>query len=144
LSNGLPAAIVQAHLAIAPSIPQRLYAQVATKDGVKLYRTDNGGGSWSVASEDPRATFRIGGGDLPVPAVDPKNPDIIYSTSIVTWKSTDAGKTWAGIRGAPGGDDYQNIWINPNDPKIIALASDQGAIVSLNGGETWSSWYNQP
>ena len=144
LSNGLPAAMVQAHLVIAPSEPQRLYAQVATKDAVKLYRSDDGGGSWRVASEDPRATFRIGGGDLPMLAVDPKNPDIIYVTSTVTWKSTDAGTTWTGFRGAPGGDDYQNIWINPNDPKIIALASDQGAIVSLNGGESWSSWYNQP
>jgi photosystem II stability/assembly factor-like uncharacterized protein len=144
LSNGLPAGMVQAHLAIAPSHPQRLYASVATKDAVKLYRTGDGGRSWIVASEDPRATGRIGGGDLPVPAVDPKNPDIIYVTSTVTWKSTDAGKTWVGFRGAPGGDDYQSIWINSNDPKIIALASDQGAIVSINGGESWSSWYNQP
>ena len=56
----------------------------------------------------------------------------------------DGGKTWTGFRGAPGGDDYQNMWINPNDPKIILLVSDQGALVSVNGGETWSSWYNQP
>ena len=64
-------------------------------------------------------------------------------TSTVTWKSTDGGKTWTGFRGAPGGDDYQNIWINPNDPKIILIASDQGAIITVNGGESWSSWYNQ-
>ena len=57
-------------------------------------------------------------------------------TSTVTWKSTDGGKTWKGFRGAPGGDDYQNVWINPNDPHIIILASDQGAIVTVNGGET--------
>ena len=65
-------------------------------------------------------------------------------TSTVTWKSTDAGKTWTGFRGAPGGDDYQNIWINPNDPNTILITSDQGAIVSVNGGQSWSSWYNQP
>src|SRR5260370_30850118 len=93
---------------------------------------------------DTRPAARIGGGDLPVPAVDPKNPDIVYSASVVTWKSNDGGKTWTGIRGAPGGDDYQKVWINPNNPEIILIASDQGAIISVNGGQTWSSWYNQP
>ncbi len=88
--------------------------------------------------------MRIGGGDLPMLGVDPKNPDVVYSTSIVTVRSTDGAKTWTSIRGAPGGDDYQNIWINPRDPQIILIVSDQGAIVSVNGGETWSSWYNQP
>ena len=59
-------------------------------------------------------------------------------------KSTDGGKSWQPLRGAPGGDDYQNLWINPNDPRIIALVSDQGAVVTVNGGETWTSWFNQP
>ena len=59
-------------------------------------------------------------------------------------RSTDGGKTWTSFRGAPGGDDYQNLWINPNDPKTILLVSDQGALVTVNGGQTWSSWYNQP
>jgi len=69
---------------------------------------------------------------------------VVYSVSIVTVRSTDGGKTWMSIRGAPGGDDYQNLWINPNDPNIILLVSDQGAIVTVNGGQTWGSWYNQP
>ena len=72
--------------------------------------------------------MRIGGGDLAIPAVDPKNPDVVYTASIVCWRSTDGGKTWTGIRGAPGGDDYQNLWINPNNPNTILLVSDQGAI----------------
>ena len=75
---------------------------------------------------------------------DPKNADIVYSASIVAHKSVDGGKTWQSWRGAPGGDDYQNLWINPNDPNIILLVSDQGAIVTENGGVTWSSWFNQP
>src|SRR5437899_2250098 len=74
---------------------------------------------------------------------DENNPQIVYSASIVCWKSTDGGKTWDGWRGAPGGDDYQNIWINPDNPDIILLGSDQGAIVTVNGGKSWSSWYNQ-
>ncbi len=88
--------------------------------------------------------MKIGGGDLPVPVVDPQNPDVVYSTSIVTCRSDDGGKTWISLRGAPGGDDYQNMWINPLNPKILLLVSDQGALVSVNGGQSWSSWYNQP
>jgi photosystem II stability/assembly factor-like uncharacterized protein len=88
--------------------------------------------------------MKIGGGDLPVPVVDPTNPDVVYSTSIVTCRSVDGGKTWITLRGAPGGDDYQNLWINPRDSRILLLVSDQGAVVSVNGGESWSSWYNQP
>ena len=146
LTNGLPAeGIVQADIAVAPSDPKRLYASVAISQfGTGIYRSDDAGESWSRVTTDARPAARIGGGDLPVLAVDPKNPDTVYSASVVTWKSKDGGKTWTGIRGAPGGDDYQRIWINPNNPDIILNVSDQGAIVTVNGGETWSSWYNQP
>jgi photosystem II stability/assembly factor-like uncharacterized protein len=145
LTKGLPEeGVVQANLAIAPSNPGRLYAAIATPRGTGIYRSDDAGENWSQATTDSRPAARIGGGDVPVPAVDPKNPDIVYSASVVTWKSTDGGKTWTGIRGAPGGDDYQKIWINPENPNILLIVSDQGAIVTVNGGETWSSWYNQP
>jgi photosystem II stability/assembly factor-like uncharacterized protein len=144
LTGGLPKEIIQAHITISQSNPKFLFASVAAKDGVKLYRSDDAGANWTVATSDSRPAGRIGGGDLSVPMIDPKNPDVIYAVSTVTWKSTDGGKTWTGFRGAPGGDDYQNIWINPNNPQTILLASDQGAIVTVNGGQTWSSWYNQP
>ena len=61
----------------------------------------------------------------------------------MTWISTDGGRSFTAIRCAPGGDDYQRAWFNPNDPDIIAMTSDQGAVITLNGGESWSSWYNQ-
>ncbi len=144
LAGGLPNGIVQAYVAIARSDPKRLFASVATKDKVELYRSADGGQTWAIATTDSRPKNRIGGGDLPVPMIDPKNPDVVYITSTVTWKSIDGGKTWVGFRGAPGGDDYQNIWINPNDSNTIILTSDQGAIITVNGGETWGSWYNQP
>jgi photosystem II stability/assembly factor-like uncharacterized protein len=152
LTNGLPKDLVQIYVAISPSQPSRLYATVGTAKpgnyssgtGLGVYRSDDAGESWYSATTDPRPAYRIGGGDLPVPKVDTKNPDVVYSTSVVTMRSSDGGKTWMGFRGAPGGDDYQNIWINPNDPKIILLVSDQGALVTVNGGQTWSSWYNQP
>ena len=145
LTNGLPKGIVQLDVAIAASQPSRLYASVATNEpSVGIYRSDDAGENWTRITTDPRPALRIGGGDLPVLRVDPKNPDIVYSASIVTMRSTDGGKTWTSLRGAPGGDDYQNLWINPNSPNIILLASDQGALVSVNSGQTWSSWYNQP
>jgi photosystem II stability/assembly factor-like uncharacterized protein len=152
LTKGLPDGLVQAHIALAASDENRLYATVATAKqggyasgaGLGVYRSDDAGESWTKVTDDPRPAMKIGGGDLPEPAVDPKNADVVYSASIVTERSTDGGHTWMSLRGAPGGDDYQNMWINPLHPEIILLVSDQGALVSVNRGESWSSWYNQP
>jgi len=152
LTAGLPADVSQVNIAIAPSSPQRLYVSVGTSEpgeyssaaGLGVFRSDDRGESWSRITTDPRPALRIGGGDLAVLRVDPTNPDVVYSASLVTMKSTDGGKSWRPLRGAPGGDDYQNLWISPSDPRIIALVSDQGAVITLNGGETWSSWFNQP
>ena len=79
-----------------------------------------------------------------MPHVHPKDPDTLIVTDIVSYKSTDGGKTFVPFKGAPGGDDNQNIWWNPNNPDIMLLVADQGAVVTLNGGQTWSSWYTQP
>ncbi|MGA2652182.1 MAG: glycoside hydrolase [Terracidiphilus sp.] len=152
LTKGLPDNVVHIQVALSASDENRLYVTLATTResgyasgaGVGVYRSDDAGASWYKATDDPRPAMKIGGGDLPVPVVDPKNPDVVYSASIVTERSEDGGKTWMSLRGAPGGDDYQNLWINPDNPNIILLVSDQGAIVSVNRGETWSSWYNQP
>jgi len=132
-------------VAIAPSDPRRLYATLAAASGkLNVYRSDDAGDSWAQITTDPRPAGRIGGGDLPIPKVDPKNPDLLYVVSTVTMRSSDGGKTWSGFRGAPGGDDYQNLWINPTNGNIILIVSDQGAIITVNGGASWSSWYNQP
>jgi photosystem II stability/assembly factor-like uncharacterized protein len=143
LSKGLPNDIVQANLAIAASAPQTLIAAVATMKAGKLFRSDDAGESWTLATEDERPGARIGGGDLPLIRIDPQHPNVVYSASVVCWKSIDGGKTWEGWRGAPGGDDYQNVWINPTNSDVILLASDQGTIITVNGGGSWSSWYNQ-
>jgi photosystem II stability/assembly factor-like uncharacterized protein len=144
--HGLPDDILQVQVAIAPSDSKRIYAEIGTVKGpVLLMRTDDGGENWVHAPvDDTRPEARIGGGDVPVPKVDPKDPNTVYVATVVTWKSTDAGKTWTGLRGAPGGDDYQNVYINPNNTDIIALASDQGVVISQNAGKTWTQWYNQP
>jgi len=152
LAAGLPKGLSQVNIAIAPSMPNRLYATVGTNApgdysssaGLGVYRSDDAGESWIQITSDPRPALRIGGGDLPVVRVDPSNADVVYSAGIVTMKSSDGGKSWLPLRGAPGGDDYQNLWINPHDARFIALVADQGAIESVNGGQTWSSWFNQP
>jgi photosystem II stability/assembly factor-like uncharacterized protein len=151
LTNGLPKGVIQVNLTIAPSQTSRLFAAVSGARGetgtgseVGVYRSDDAGENWQRITMDPRPAGRIGGGDLPMPKVNPKNPDVLYMTSTVTMKSVDGGKTWMSFHGAPGGDDYQNMWINPNNPDTILLVSDQGAQVTVNGGKTWSTWYNQP
>ncbi len=145
LTAGLPPeGVLQANIAIAPSNTSRLYTAVATARGTGIYRSEDAGENWAKITDDARPALRIGGGDLPVPAVDPQNPDTVYIATVVTWKSVDGGKTWTGIRGAPGGDDYQGLWINPHHPEVMLLVSDQGAVVTVNGGETWTDWYNQP
>jgi photosystem II stability/assembly factor-like uncharacterized protein len=145
LTNGLPKDLSQIYVAIAPSDPHRLYATLSEASGkLGVYRSDDAGDNWLQITTDPRPAGRIGGGDLSIPKVDPKNPDLLYVVSTVTMRSSDGGKTWTGFRGAPGGDDYQNLWINPNNGNIILIVSDQGAIVTVNAGASWSSWYNQP
>jgi photosystem II stability/assembly factor-like uncharacterized protein len=152
LTRGLPENLSQIEVAVAPSKPGRLYATVATTTegdygsaaGLGVYRSDDGGESWIRATTDPRPALRIGGGDLAIIKVDPTNADVLYSASIVTMKSADGGAHWTSLRGSPGGDDYQNLWISPDDPRRIALVADQGGIITVNGGATWSSWLNQP
>jgi hypothetical protein len=108
----------------------------------KQHTSDDAGESWKKLQSDARYWGRES--DFAEIKVDPKNKDIVYSANVVTWKSVDVGSSWSAFRGAPGGDDYHGILINPNNPKIMLIASDQGAIITVNGGETFSSWYNQP
>ncbi len=146
LTKGLPTAaeeLGRIGIAVAPSQPNRIYASIEAKRGVGgIYRSDDAGESWKQVNADRRIGGR-GPGALGI-AVAPDNPDVIYVANTTTWKSTDGGKTFTGFKGAPGGDDYQRIWISTENPQIIAISSDQGAIISVNGGATWSSWYNQP
>src|SRR5579872_4656591 len=144
LTNGLPTiaqGLGRIGIAIAPSNPRRMYALAEAKPNA-LYRSDDAGASWQRINTEERITGR--GDDFAMVRVDPKNPDTILIANTSTYRSTDAGQSFTAIKGAPGGDDYHTIWINPLHPEIILLAADQGATISLNGGETWSSWYNQP
>jgi len=145
LSKGLPGAdegVARIGLAVAPNNPRRIYASVEADKKAGVYRSDDAGETWTLVNDDRRIGGR-GPGAMGI-AVAPDNPDEIYVANTTTWKSTDGGKTFVGWKGAPGGDDYQRIWINRANGQIIALSSDQGAVISVNGGASWSSWYNQP
>ena len=144
ITKGLPTSAELARIGIAISLsrPQRMYLSAESKKDAGIYRSDDGGESWQFVNGDHRIGGR-GPGAMGI-AVSPDNPDLIYAANTTTWKSTDAGKTFVGFKGAPGGDDYQRIWINPENSQIIALTADQGAVISVNAGTTWSSWYNQP
>lgn len=130
-------------VAVSPSEPSRLYAiaEAAPEHG-GVFRSDDGGETWRRVNDETRVWGRAD--DFAELKVDPKNADVLWVANTSTYRSTDGGRTFAAVKGAPGGDDYHAIWIDPDDPKTILLASDQGGTLTVNGGATWSSWYNQP
>jgi photosystem II stability/assembly factor-like uncharacterized protein len=141
--HGLPNNPGRIGVAVAPSNPQRVYAMVdaSEKEG-GMYRSDDAGATWTHVDHDERIWSRgwyFGG-----ITVEPKNADVVYSCNVNVYRSDDAGKTWAPVKGAPGGDDYHTLWIDPQNPERRILGVDQGTVISINGGVTWSSWFNQP
>jgi photosystem II stability/assembly factor-like uncharacterized protein len=168
LGGGLPPEILEANLGLAPGSPGVLYTMIASPPPagstvprlggvIGLYKSTDAGEHWRLMIHDANSTetavatrpdgrpmFRIGGGDLPTIAVDPKNDAVVYSSSTVLWRTDDSGLNWSAVRGSPGGDDYQKTWINPDHPEILLVVSDQGGVVSANRGLSWSNWYTQP
>jgi len=142
LTNGLPTDRVgRIGIAVAPTNSNLVYAIVDAKEG-GIYRSDDAGASWRKMSEEKRIWGR--GWYFCNIVVDPKNQETVYVSNTSVYRSTDGGKTWTAVKGAPGGDDYHQLWIYPDDPKRMIVASDQGTVVSEDGAVTWSSWYNQP
>jgi photosystem II stability/assembly factor-like uncharacterized protein len=145
LTTGLPTTaqgLGRIGFTVAPSDPRRLYATVDAPTLGGIYRSDDAGETWRRTNSEVRVWGRAS--DFAEVKVDPRNADVVYSANIATYRSTDGGKTFTAIKGAPGGDDYHRIWINPDNPDIMLFAADQGATITVNGGQTWSSWYNQP
>jgi photosystem II stability/assembly factor-like uncharacterized protein len=165
LSGGLPtdAFVGKIGIAVAPSNPNRLWAVVddtgaaiapalggggrgrggeAPKTGGGVYISDDAGATWRMVNAEQRLWGR--GWYFEQVSVDPKNPDEAYVINTATYRTTDAGKTFVPVKGAPGGDDYHQMWINPKDGNRMVLSSDQGTVVSVDHAKTWSTWYNQP
>jgi len=119
----------------------RVYALIDA-DKAGLYRSDDAGAHWQLVSSEPRITGRAWYFSEVI--VDPKSADVVYAPNVGLNRSTDGGRTWTPIKGAPGGDDYHALWIDPSDSSRMITGVDQGAIISVDTGATWSSWYNQP
>jgi photosystem II stability/assembly factor-like uncharacterized protein len=128
-------------IAFAPSRPQRIYLVVDAARG-GLYRSDDGGRRWRRVNADRRLWSR--GWYFCGVTVDPHDPDTVYVNDTALYRSHDGGLTFTAIKGSPDGDDFHTLWIDPRDPQRMISGSDQGASISLNGGRTWSTWYNQP
>ena len=145
LTKGLPTfaqGLGRIGIGIAASNPKIIYATVeADRESAGIYRSEDSGESWRRLTGDGRLWGR--GSDFAEVRPHPQDPETVYVANTGTYVSTDGGKTFRGLKGAPGGDDYHRIWINPDRPEVMLFAADQGAVVTVNGGETWSSWYNQ-
>ena len=175
LTKGLPSeGIGRSGIVVAPSNPRRLYAVVdclvpdpnapppppppagaGGRGGAQappgqggFFRSDDAGASWTKMSGDPALWGR--GWYFEKLVVDPKDADTVYVPNVSVSRTRDGGKTWVALRGSPGGDDYHQAWISPDDPNTMIVASDQGAIITRNARTedprevTWSSWLNQP
>jgi|tagenome__1003787_1003787.scaffolds.fasta_scaffold20982274_2 photosystem II stability/assembly factor-like uncharacterized protein len=176
LTKGLPGeGIGRTGIAVAPTNPRRVYAVVdclvpeagsatAAPNGTAgagrggappappmqggFFRSDDAGETWTRLSSDPALWGR--GWYFEKVTVDPQNAEIVYVPNVAVNRSMDGGRTWVALRGSPGGDDYHQVWVSPDDPNTMIVASDQGAIVTRNARTpdprdvTWSSWLNQP
>src|SRR5574338_139747 len=155
---------------IDPSDPNTVYATLWQQQqsfiegqgfggaGNGIFKSTDGGTTWKQLTEGLPSIIQAN------IALAPSNPRRLYATIagvpnggrgpatttgvVGFYTSADGGDHWSLVinaaRGAPGGDDYQKIWINPNDTKIVFTVADQGAVISANRGESWSNWYNQP
>jgi photosystem II stability/assembly factor-like uncharacterized protein len=162
LAGGLPTDdfVGRIGVAVSPSNPNRVWAVVddlgspiaqgggggrgggGPKTGGGVYLSDDAGATWRLVNDENRLWGR--GWYFSQISVDPTNPDRAYDINTATYMTTDAGKSWVPVKGAPGGDDYHQLWINPKDGNRMVLSSDQGTVVSVDGAKTWSTWYNQP
>ncbi|MGA2133424.1 MAG: hypothetical protein ABSH50_14110 [Bryobacteraceae bacterium] len=163
LTGGLPNDdfVGKIGMAVSPSNPKRLWAVVddtgrAVPPGFRMgqpaattappsggvYISDDAGDHWKRVNAENRLWGR--GWYFEEVAVDPTNPDRAYVMNTATFMTTDAGKTFVPVKGAPGGDDYHQLWVNSKDGNRMVLSSDQGTVVSVDGAKTWSTWYNQP
>src|ERR1039457_6203128 len=153
LTGGLPndEFVGRIGIAVSPSNPNRLWAVVddlgsgvarGAGGGGGVYISNNAGATWKLVNSENRLWGR--GWYFGAVTVDPTNPDRAYVINTATYMTTDGGKTFVPVKGAPGGDDYHQLWVNPKDGNRMVLSSDQGTVVSVDGAKSWSTWYNQP
>lgn len=138
--QGLPKKARSFRLAVADGTRgQRVYAEAQGfgRDAQGLFRSNDGGRTWRLGT---RQILSAGGRIY----VDPENPDVVYLMGTAMYRSVDGGHTFAAYKGAPGGDDDRALWIDPENPSRMILGVDQGPAISVDGGKTWTPWFNLP
>ena len=139
--HGFPAQTGRIGIAVAQNRPDRVYALVDGKEG-GLYRSEDAGANWKKIASDKRIWER--GWYFSGITINPRNADEVYVCDTIVLRSMDGGAHFIALKGDPTGDDFHALWIDPNNPDRRILGTDQGTLVTLNGGATWSSWFNQP
>ena len=143
LTQGLPAHVGRIGLSISAAGPNRIYANVDSSPGMGgIYRSDDSGATWTHEDGSTRLWQR--GWYFSGITADPHNANVVYAMDTATYRSSDGGKSFDAILGDPTGDDFHTLWIDASDSNRMILGSDQGVVVSLNGAQTWSTWFNQP
>lgn len=141
MTNGLPSDLIgKSNIAVSAASPNRVYALIEARPGGGLYRSDDAGEHWALVSSNPQLITRPF--YYVTLAVDPTNADVVYGGAEGFFKSTDGGKTFRTMR-VPHGDNH-DMWISPKDGNVMIQANDGGANVSLDGGKSWSTQFNQP
>jgi photosystem II stability/assembly factor-like uncharacterized protein len=139
--HGFPASVARIGLATSPAHPKRVYV-LADGDEGGLYRSDDSGATWRKMTDDKRLWQR--GWYFAGITADPKNADRVWVSNTIVLRSDDGGAHFIPLKGDPTGDDFHTLWVDPRNPDRQIAGVDQGTLVTLNGGKTWSSWYNQP
>lgn len=140
--TGLPdSPMGRIEIAVAPGHgAQRVWASIQTADGGGLYRSEDGGNHWALVNDDASLASSY----MNWLTADPQDDNTVWAGGQPLRRSTDGGETFTIVRSSPGGDDYHALWIDPKNTRRMITGADQGAVVTFNGGESWSSWYNQP
>jgi photosystem II stability/assembly factor-like uncharacterized protein len=140
--EGLPAGpLGRIEVAVARGTgAQRLWAAIETADSGGLWRSEDAGATWAQVNDDAS----LAGSYMGWVGAHPTDPDTVWAGGQPLRRSLDGGATFTIVRSSPGGDDYHALWIDPTDPDHLLVGADQGVVVSLNDGATWSTWYNQP
>ena len=127
-------------VAVSPKNSDRVWAIVENKEKGGLYRSEDGGKKWTLINEERKIRQRAW--YYTRVYADTNDEDLVYVLNVQYHKSTDGGKTFSTFN-APHGD-HHDLWIAPENSKRMVIGDDGGAQISYDGGETWSTYYNQP
>ena len=139
-NKGLPTGPVgKIGVAVSPARTDRVYAIVESKNSA-VYRSDDGGDTWERLADEHDLHGRPWYYQHIV--ADPQDPNTVWVLNVRCYRSIDGGRTFQQVA-VPHGDNH-DLWIDPANPRRMILGNDGGAAVSYDGGETWTSLYNQP